>query len=286
MTRPKVESFFDQDTSTVTYLVSDPETNKAAVIDPVLDYNPNAGRTAGDSLQPVIEHVKAQGLDVVWILDTHVHADHMTGAARARAILNAPTGIGEHVKTVQEVFKKIFNLPDLTPDGSQFDRLFADGDTFEIGTLKAQVMHTPGHTPACLTYVIGDAAFVGDTLFMPDFGTARCDFPGGDARTLFRSIKRILSLPDDTRIFVGHDYAPGGREHAWETTVADEKASNKHVHEGVSEDDYVQWREERDSTLDLPRLILPSLQVNLRNGQFPPAENNGVSYIKIPLNQL
>ncbi len=286
MTRPEVHGFFDEVTFTVTYVVVDPETRNAAIIDPVLDYDFRSGRTGTDSADKVLAFVKEQGLTVPWILDTHVHADHMTGAAHVKEQLGAPTGIGRHVCTVQETFRKLYNIPDLATDGSQFDRLFEDGDTFTIGTLEAHVMHTPGHTPACLTYVIGDAAFCGDTLFMPDYGSARCDFPGGDARTLFRSNRRILSLDPATRIFVGHDYMPNGRPVAWETTVAEERADNIHVNDSVSEDDFVAMREARDATLNMPNLILPSLQVNLRNGAFPPPEDNGVSYLKIPLNAV
>ena len=285
---PHVDAFFDEATFTVSYVVSCPTTNRAAIIDSVLDYDPNSGRTDTRSADRVIAYVKHQGLSVDWILETHVHADHLSAAPYLKQKLGGQLAIGWHITTVQDVFGKVFNAgTEFHRDGSQFDALLTDGDRFAIGDLNAFAMHTPGHTPACMTYVIGDAAFVGDTLFMPDFGTARCDFPGGDARTLFRSIKRIFSLPPQTRLFMCHDYkAPGRDEYVWETTVAEERAGNKHVRDGVSEDEFVAMRTERDKQLGMPRLILPSVQVNMRAGQFPPPENNGTRYLKIPLNAL
>ena len=285
---PEIKTFFDEATFTATHVVWDPETRKAAIIDSVKDYDPKSGRTKTASADAVIDFVKAQGLVVEWILETHVHADHLTAAPYLKGKLGGKIAIGARINTVQGVFKKIFNAEDnFATDGRQFDALFEDGATFRIGDLEARVIHTPGHTPACSTYVIGNAAFVGDTLFMPDYGTARCDFPGGDARQLYKSIRKILALPPETRLFLCHDYkAPGRDRFVWETTVADERARNIHVHDGIAEDDFVKMRTERDKTLDMPVLILPSVQVNMRAGDMPPAEDNGVRYLKIPLDAL
>ncbi len=286
--RPDVRCFFDDRTNTATFVVSDPETKRAAIVDPVLDFDPVSGRTWTESADRVIAHVEEAGLAVDWILETHVHADHVTAAPALKARYGARIGIGAAIVTVQKTFGELFNvLGEMPADGSQFDSLFADGATFNIGAIEGRVVSTPGHTPACSTYVIGDACFVGDTLFMPDSGTARCDFPGGDAKQLFASIRKILSLPGETRMFVCHDYGAGGtREFRWETTVAEQKEANIHVGGGALEHDYVQMRRTRDATLSLPRLILPSVQINMRAGAFPPAESNGVSYIKIPLNKV
>ena len=282
-----ITPFFDPATATVTYVVADPRTARAAIIDPVRDYDPKSGRTATISADAVIAHVRAAGLTIEWILETHVHADHLTAAPYLKARLGGRTGIGENVTTVQQTFKRLFNAEaEFVPDGSQFDHLFHDGERFAIGGLAVEALHTPGHTPACMTYVVGDAAFVGDTLFMPDYGTARCDYPGGDAATLYRSIRRILSLPPDTRLFMCHDYRPGGRPVQWETTVAAERAENIHVHDGIGEEGFVQRRTERDRTLEMPTLILPAVQVNMRAGQLPPPEANGISYLKIPIDAL
>lgn len=282
-----IQAFFDEATNTITYLVSDPATHVAAIIDPVLDYEPHAARLTTESIDAIIEVANARGLDVQWVLDTHAHADHLSAADHVRRKAGAKLGIGANITKVQKVFRPMFHADDVCTDGGAFDQLFEDGETFSIGELEARVMHTPGHTPACLTYVIGDAAFVGDTLFMPDYGTARADFPGGDAATLYRSIRKILDLPEKTRIFVGHDYLPEGREeHAWETTVREQRAANIHVHDGVSEEDFVALRTKRDATLAAPRLILPSLQVNIRGGALPPKEDDGQTYLKIPVNRL
>ena len=286
--KPNVKAFFDEATFTISYVVSDPATKAAAIIDSVLDYDPASGRTSTLSADQVIAYVQAEDLTIEWIIETHVHADHLSAAPYLKDKLGGKTGIGEHISTVQNVFGKVFNAgTDFARDGSQFDHLFADGETFWIGELRGQVLHTPGHTPACLTYVIGDAAFVGDTLFMPDFGTARCDFPGGDARTLYKSIQKVLSLPPETRLFMCHDYLAADRDvYAWETTVAEERAKNIHVGGGKTEDEFVEMREARDATLDMPRLILPSVQINMRAGDMPPPEDNGVRYMKIPIDTL
>ena len=283
--RPDVDGFFDEATFTVSYVVSDPETRRCAIVDSVLDYNPNSGRTSHTSADQIIGYVRDNGLKVEWILETHVHADHLSAAPYVKQQLGSRIGIGANITTVQKVFGKIFNAGlEFQSDGRQFDHLFKDGEAFRVGTLEGRAMHTPGHTPACMTYVIGDAAFVGDTLFMPDYGTARCDFPGGDAHQLYRSIQRILALPDEMRLFLCHDYkAPGRDRYHWETTVGEERRHNVHVHEGISEDDFVRMRTERDKTLDMPRLILPSVQVNMRAGHLPPPEDNGVRYLRIPL---
>ncbi len=288
MQKPHVQAFFDAPTFTVSYVVTDPATKACAVIDSVLDYDPASGRTSKESADEIIAYIREHGLSLEWIMETHVHADHLSGAPYIQDALGGKLAIGSEITTVQDVFGKIFNAgTQFQRDGSQFDHLFQDGDTFTIGELEACAMHTPGHTPACMTYLIGDAAFVGDTLFMPDFGTARTDFPGGDARTLFRSIKKVLALPPETRLFMCHDYkAPGREDYRWETTVAEERANNIHVHDGVSEDEFVSMRESRDATLDMPRLILPSVQINMRAGQLPPPEDNGQRYIKIPLDAL
>ncbi len=286
--KPIVTHFFDEPTNTYSYVVQDPNSSHCAIVDSVLDFDYAAGRTSTESAERILKFIKDNHLTVDWILETHVHADHLSAAPFLKEHTGAQLGIGEHIKTVQETFGKAFNEgTEFQRDGSQFDHLFADGDTFSIGELQAQVLHTPGHTPACLTYVMGDAAFVGDTLFMPDYGTARCDFPGGDARTLYRSIQKVFALPDQTRLFMCHDYkAPDRDEYAFETTVAEEKQNNVHVGGGTTEDEFVKMRTERDATLNMPRLILPSVQINMRAGHLPPEEDNGVSYLKIPLNAL
>mgnify|MGYP001816583767 CR=1 FL=1 len=284
---PEVKGFFDQATYTITYVVRDPSSQHCAIIDPVLDYDPKSGRTSTKSADEVIEYIAANKLEVDWILETHAHADHISGARYLKEKYSCPIAIGAAITTVQETFKKVFNLDDFTPDGSQFDNLFNDGDEIPIGNISGQVIHTPGHTPACLTYVIGDAVFVGDTLFMPDYGTARVDFPGGDAATLYQSIHKIFSLPEDYRLFMCHDYLPAGRaEYAWETTVKEEKAKNIHVGGDTNEADFVAMRTKRDKGLEMPVLILPSIQINIRAGEKPDPESNGISYLKIPLDML
>ncbi|EWH02730.1 MBL fold metallo-hydrolase [Halomonas sp. BC04] len=286
--RPIVTHFFDEPTNTFSYVVQDPESQACAILDSVLDFDYAAGRTDVRSADEVIAFIQREGLTVEWILETHVHADHLSAAPYLHERLGGKTGIGANITVVQDVFGKAFNAgTEFARDGSQFDRLFEEGDTFAIGNLEGHVLHTPGHTPACLTYVIGDAAFVGDTLFMPDYGTARCDFPGGDARTLYRSIQKVLALPGETRIFLCHDYkAPDREEYQHETSVAEQLAHNVHVHEGISEEEFVRMRTERDATLDMPRLILPSVQVNMRAGHMPPAEDNGQVYLKVPINKF
>ncbi len=281
-----IKSFFDPATSTVTHVVSDPATARAAIIDSVLDYDPKAGRTSRDSADKVIAYVREAGLSVEWLLETHAHADHLSAAPYLKAKLGGRIGIGAHIREVQATFKKIFNAGDMNTEGREFDHLFEDGERFTIGELEVEVMHTPGHTPACLTYRVGKDAFVGDTLFMPDYGTARCDFPGGDAATLYRSIRKVLALPPDTRMHLCHDYPPDDREPVWETTVAEQRANNIHVHDGVTEAEFVAMRTARDKTLEMPTLILPAVQVNVRAGHLPPAEDNGVRYLKIPLDLL
>ncbi|KFG88978.1 Zn-dependent hydrolase [Sphingobium herbicidovorans NBRC 16415] len=285
---PVIQSFFDETTFTVTYVVHDAETRRAAVIDSVLAYDPASGGTSFDAADPVIAYVMDQGLTVDWLLETHAHADHLSAAPYLQKKLGGKIAIGAHICEVQQTFGKLFNAePGFRRDGSDFDQLWKDGDSFNIGNVAVTVLHVPGHTPACVAYVIGDAVFVGDTMFMPDYGTARADFPGGDARTLFRSLRRLLELPPETRLFMCHDYLPEGRDHyVWETTVAEQRRANVHAHDGVSEDEFVAMREARDRTLDMPRLILPSVQVNMRAGHLPPAEDNGVTYLKIPVNQL
>lgn len=286
MQAARIKTFFDPTTFTATHVVWCEHTRHAAVIDSVLDFDAKSGRTAHTSAQSIIDFVGDQGLTVDWHLETHAHADHFSAAAYLQAQLGGRIAIGARIREVQAVFKKVFNAQDMSTDGTPFDHLFEDGERFHIGQLEAEVMHTPGHTPACVTYLIGDDAFVGDTLFMPDYGSARCDFPGGDARTLFHSIRRVLSLPDGTRLHLCHDYQPGGREVLWETTVAAQRAANIHVHDGVTEDEFVAVRTARDRQLEMPALLLPSVQVNARGGRFPPAEDNGVRYLKIPLDVL
>ncbi|PQO22233.1 MBL fold metallo-hydrolase [Rhodobacteraceae bacterium WD3A24] len=286
--KPDVTAFFDDATNTITYVVRDPQGSKCAVVDSVLDFDYASGRTKTESADAVIDFIKAEGLEVEWVLETHAHADHLSAAPYIQQKLGGKLGIGRNIIMVQETFGKVFNEgTEFERDGSQFDALFDEGDSFHIGQIRADVLHTPGHTPACLTYVIGDAAFVGDTLFMPDFGTARCDFPGGSAETMYESVQKILALPDETRIFVGHDYkAPGREDYAWESTVGEQKARNVHVGTGKTREDFVRMRTERDATLGMPKLIIPSLQVNIRAGQMPPAEDNGKVYLKVPVDQL
>ncbi|MBL1266607.1 MAG: MBL fold metallo-hydrolase [Halomonas sp.] len=286
MQRPIVTHFFDEPTNTFSYVVQDPDSRACAIIDSVLDFDYAAGRTDVRSADNIIAFIREHDLDVVWILETHVHADHLSAAPYLHEQLGGKTGIGANIVKVQEIFGKAFNAgSEFARDGSQFDALFEEGDTFTVGQLQGRVLHTPGHTPACLTYVVGDAAFVGDTLFMPDYGTARCDFPGGDARTLYHSIQKVLALPEQTRLFLCHDYkAPGRDTFQHETSVAEQRSENVHVHEGISEDEFVKMRTERDATLGMPRLIIPSVQVNMRAGELPPAEENGTVYLKVPIN--
>ncbi len=283
---PDIRSFFDSATSTVTHVVSDPATRRAAVIDSVLDYDPKSGRTSHASADLVMDYLQQAGLTLDWLLETHAHADHLSAAPYLRQQLGGKIAIGRHICAVQEVFKKVFNAPDMNTDGREFDQLFDDGDSFYLGELQVRVMHTPGHTPACLTYLLGHHAFVGDTLFMPDYGTARCDFPGGDAAMLYRSIQKVLALAPDTQLHLCHDYPPAGRGPMWVSTVAEQRAHNIHVHDGISEADFVSMRRARDKTLAMPVLLLPAVQVNVRAGQLPPPEDNGVSYLKIPVNLL
>ncbi len=285
--QPDVTAFFDSATNTVSYVVKDPSSQSCAIIDSVMDIDYAAGRISYGSADRIIDHVRLNDLVVEWLIETHVHADHLSAAPYIKGKLGGQIGIGEHIVTVQDVFGKIFNEgTEFQRDGSQFDRLFKDGDNYCIGTMTAAVMHTPGHTPACTTHVIGDAAFVGDTLFMPDGGTARADFPGGDARELYRSIKKVLALPAETRLFICHDYAPNGRDIRWETTIADERAHNIHVRDGISEDDFVALRQARDATLGAPKLIIPSLQINMRGGRLPEPDESGKRFVKVPLNGL
>ncbi len=281
-----VRSFFDPATYTATHVVSCPATKAAAIIDSVLDYDPKAGRTSTASADRVIEHVEATGLRVEWHLETHAHADHLSAAPYLKRRLGGRIGIGAHIRDVQGVFKKVFNAADMHTDGRPFDHLFEDGEVFRIGELEARVLHTPGHTPACVSYLVGDDAFVGDTLFMPDYGTARCDFPGGDARVLYRSIGKLLALPPQTRLHLCHDYLPGGREPRWLSTVAEQRAANIHLRAGIGEDEFVAMRTARDRTLEMPVLLLPAVQVNVRAGELPPPEDNGTRYLKIPLDVL
>lgn len=286
--KPEVTAFFDEDTFTVTYVVREPGGNVCAVIDPVLDYDPAAGRTSTRSADRVVAFIEENELEVAWILDTHAHADHLSAAAYLKSNTGGLIGTGSYISQVQAAFKNIFNLGDeFQADGSQFDCLFDDGDLLDLGETCIKVMHTPGHTPSCVTYVIGDAAFVGDTLFMPDYGTARADFPGGDAAQMYQSIQRLFTLPGETRLFMCHDYkAPGRDEYRWETTVAEQRAKNVHIHEGISEQEFVDFRKSRDAELNMPKLILPSIQVNIRGGEMPPAEDNGTVYLKIPVDAL
>ena len=286
--RPIVKAFFDEETFTVSYVVRDPGSKACAIIDSVLDYDAASGRTSDQSAQAVMDHVRAEGLEVVWQIETHAHADHLSAAPLLQAALGGRLAIGERIVKVQDTFGKLFNAgSDFARDGRQFDHLFSDGERYAIGGLEAIALHVPGHTPACMAHVIGDAVFVGDTLFMPDYGTARCDFPGGDAGTLYDSIQRLLALPDETRVFLCHDYlAPGRETYLWESTIAAQRAENVHVHAGVNRADFVALREARDRTLAMPRLILPSVQVNMRGGHLPEPEDNGVRYLKIPLNAV
>ncbi|WP_423681756.1 MBL fold metallo-hydrolase [Undibacterium sp. WLHG33] len=281
-----IHSFFDEATNTVTHIVTDPSTKKAAVIDSVLDFDAKSGRTSTSSADKLIQYVETAGLTVDWLLETHAHADHLSAAPYLKKKLGGKIGIGAHICDVQKVFKKIFNADDISTRGEEFDHLFNDGDEFLIGELKVRVIHTPGHTPACVTYLTGKDAFVGDTLFMPDYGTARCDFPGGDAATLYQSIQRLFQLPADTRLHLCHDYPPDSRSPMWITTVEAERKHNVHVHDGVSQPAFISMREARDKTLSMPNLILPSVQINIRAGQLPPAESNGISYMKLPINAL
>jgi glyoxylase-like metal-dependent hydrolase (beta-lactamase superfamily II) len=285
--KPNVTAFFDEATNTITYVVKDPASESCAIIDSVMDIDYAAGRITFDHADAVIEHVQANGLKVDWLLETHVHADHLSAAPYLQDKLGGKIGIGKNITIVQDTFGKVFNEgTEFARDGSQFDRLLEDGDAIRVGAMQVEIMHTPGHTPACLTFVVGDAAFVGDTLFMPDGGSARADFPGGDAGQLYDSIQRVLGLPDETRLFMCHDYGPNGREIRWETTVADEKAHNVHVGGGTSREDFVAMREARDATLAMPKLIIPSLQVNMRAGQLPPADQDGKTFLKVPVNGL
>ncbi|WP_299354673.1 MBL fold metallo-hydrolase [uncultured Shimia sp.] len=285
---PDVKAFFDDATNTISFIVKDPEGSSCAIIDSVLDFDYSSGRTDTKSADEVIAFVKDQALTVEWLLESHVHADHLSAAPYIQEQVGGKIGIGKNITMVQDTFGKVFNEgTEFQRDGSQFDRLFTEGDTLMIGQMRVDVLHTPGHTPACLTYVIGDAAFVGDTLFMPDFGTARCDFPGGSSETLYNSIQKILALPDETRIFVGHDYkAPGRDEYAWETTVGEQRARNIHVGEGRDKETFVEMRDTRDATLAMPKLIIPSLQVNMRAGQMPEADEQGDVFLKVPVNKL
>ncbi|WPP46687.1 MBL fold metallo-hydrolase [Pseudomonas sp. AN-1] len=285
----RIEAFFDPATFTYSYVVSDPESRQCALIDPVLDYDPAAGRTSHHSADRLIAYVREHGLSVQWILETHVHADHMSAGHYLKEQLGGQLGIGDRIPVIQQTFGKLFNAEaEFATDGRQFDHLFADGEEFQVGNVQARAIHTPGHTPACMTYLIGDAAFVGDTLFMPDYGTARCDFPGGDARALYHSIHaKLFALPDATRVFMCHDYkAPGREEYLYETTIGAERAHNVHIHQGIGEEQFVAMRQARDATLGMPTLILPSVQINMRAGELPPAEANGSRYLKIPLDVL
>ncbi|MEZ5765237.1 MAG: MBL fold metallo-hydrolase [Xanthobacteraceae bacterium] len=280
----KIHAFFDEPTHTVTYLVWDAASRKGAVIDPVLEYDAASGDARTDAAEEVLAFAKAEGVTIDLVLETHVHADHLSAAPYFKERIGAKVAIGEHIRDVQRIFRVVFNAEDVSGSGAEFDILFKDGDTFSIGGLKGEVIHTPGHTPACVTYRIGDAVFVGDTLFMPDYGTARADFPGGDARQLYRSIKRVLALPEETRIFVCHDYkAPGRDSYAWETTVGEQRRKNPHVKDGIDEEAFVKQRTTRDATLTAPTLLMPSIQVNMRAGQLPPSDSNGVHYLKIPV---
>ncbi|HRY01947.1 MAG TPA: MBL fold metallo-hydrolase [Beijerinckiaceae bacterium] len=285
--KPEVVGFFDSQTNTISYVVKDLGSNACAVVDPVLDIDYAAGRIAYGSADRIVEHIRRERLDLQWLVETHVHADHLSAAPYIQSKLGGKIAIGEKIAVVQDVFGKVFNEgTEFARDGSQFDRLFADGDVYRIGNMTATALHTPGHTPACMTHVIGDAAFVGDTLFMPDGGSARADFPGGDARTLYRSIRRVLSLPRETRLFMCHDYGPNQREIRWETTVGDERDNNIHVQDGIGEDAFVAMREARDRTLAMPKLIIPSLQVNMRGGHMPPSDPAGRLFLKVPINAL
>jgi glyoxylase-like metal-dependent hydrolase (beta-lactamase superfamily II) len=285
MPKPVIHAFFDEPTNTVSYLVADPETRVAAVIDPVLDYDHKSGKANAKSADAILAKAKAEGFTITLVLETHVHADHLSGAPYLKLKTGAKVAIGERIKEVQKIFRPVFNAIDVSGEGSEFDILFKDGDSFSIGSLTGEVIATPGHTPACVSFKIADAVFVGDTMFMPDYGTARADFPGGDARTLYRSIRKLMALPKETRLFMCHDYLPkDGRKHyAWETTVGEELTRNVHVHEGISEEDFVKMRTARDATLSAPTLLMPSIQVNMRAGKLPPADVNGVHYLRVPI---
>ncbi len=283
MSDASIHSFFDKQTFTATHLVWCPRSLQALVIDSVLDFDQKAGRTSTSHADELIDFIRSRDLKLAWLLETHAHADHFSAAPYLKQALGGQVAIGRRIDEVQQVFSRIFNAPDIAADGAWFDHLFEDGETFRLGDLEVGVMHTPGHTPACVSYRIGADVFVGDTLFMPDYGSARCDFPGGDARTLYRSIRKLLDLPPDTRLHLCHDYLPGGREACWQTTVAEQRRANLHVHDGVTEDEFVAMRAARDKTLGMPALMLPSVQVNLRGGRMPPAEANGTRYLKIPL---
>lgn len=281
---PQIQAFFDEPTNTVSYLVWDPATMVGAVIDPVLDYDFRSGKADVTSAAAILTEAANLKVNITQVLETHVHADHLSGAPYIKLKTGAKVCIGEHIRDVQRIFRPVFNANDVSGDGSEFDQLFRDGERFKIGTIDGEVLYTPGHTPACVSYKIGDAVFVGDTMFMPDYGTARADFPGGDARALYRSIQRVLALPAETRLFMCHDYkAPGRSDYAWETTVGEERASNVHIHDGVSEDQFVAMRTKRDATLSAPLLLLPSIQVNMRAGHLPPAETDGIHYLKVPI---
>jgi glyoxylase-like metal-dependent hydrolase (beta-lactamase superfamily II) len=282
--KPCIRAFFDEPTNTVSYLVWDRATRHGAVVDPVLDFDNRSGEASVASADAILQAARDEGVTVRWVLETHAHADHLSAAPYIKLKTGAKVGIGEHIRDVQQIFRPVFGATDVSGDGSEFDHLFRDGERLAIGGLTVEVMHTPGHTPACVSYKIGDAVFVGDTLFMPDYGTARADFPGGDAHALYRSIKRVLSLPPETRLFLCHDYKAPGRDHyAWETTVGEERARNVHVHDGVGEEEFVAMRTARDAKLAAPTLLLPSIQVNIRAGNLPPAEANGVRYLRVPI---
>ena len=285
---PAVTAFFDEATNTVSYIVADPQTKACAIIDSVLDFEQASGRTSTASADKLLNFIHQQNLEVIWILETHAHADHLSAAQYLKSQTTGRYGIGKHITAVQTVFKDVFNLgAEMPVDGSQFDQLFDDGEVLPLGKAHIKVMHTPGHTPACLTYIVGDAVFVGDTLFMPDYGTARVDFPGGDAATLYQSIQRILALPADSRLFMCHDYkAPGRDEYAWQTSVAEERARNIHIHDGITEQEFVDFRNKRDAGLNMPQLILPSIQINIDGGKMPKPEANGISYLKLPIDAL
>ena len=288
MIRPEVKAFFDEPSNTFSYVVWDSQERKAAIIDSVLDYDPASGRTGHASADAIVSFVQASGLAVEWLIETHVHADHLSAAPYVQSRVGGKLGIGEHILTVQTVFGKLFNAgAEFRRDGSQFDHLFKDGERYRVGSIEAVAIHTPGHTPACMTHVIDDAAFVGDTLFMPDYGSARCDFPGGDAHELYQSTQKLFRLPDETRVFMCHDYKTAGRSnYRYETTIGEERRTNIHLHQGVSEADFVRMRQARDATLAMPRLLLPSVQINMRAGRLPPPESNGIHYVKIPLDAL
>jgi glyoxylase-like metal-dependent hydrolase (beta-lactamase superfamily II) len=285
MTKPIIHAFFDEPTNTVSYLVADPETKQAAVVDPVLDYDHKSGKANVTSADAILAKAREEGFSVVFVLETHVHADHLSGAPYIKLKTGAKVAIGERIKEVQKIFRPVFNALDVSGEGSEFDMLFKDSDSFSIGNLKGEVIATPGHTPACVSYRIEDAVFVGDTIFMPDYGTARADFPGGDARTLYRSIRKLMAMPRETRLFMCHDYLPkdGRKSYAWETTVGEELDRNVHVHEGITEDEFVKMRTTRDATLSAPTLLMPSIQVNMRAGKLPPADANGIHYLRVPI---